>query len=171
MAKQTHLTLVERCTIESMLNNSESFKAIGRKLGRHCTTISKEVRGHILFKKTGCFGHPFNDCANRRHCDYTNLCSSPKCRSKSCRNCSNCHLHCPDYFKEYCKKLSTPPYVCNGCSERMKCTLEKHIYSAVSSIISPVWTPQTVILFPSMVNVIRIFLARDSSCCFKNTPL
>lgn len=51
MAKQTHLTLVERCTIESMLNNSESFKAIGRKLGRHCTTISKEVRGHILFKK------------------------------------------------------------------------------------------------------------------------
>ena len=133
MAIQKHLTLIERCTIESMLNNSESFKAIGRKLGRHCTTISKEVRGHILFKKTGCFGHPFNDCANRRRCDYTNLCSSPKCRSKSCRNCSNCHLHCPDYFKEYCKKLSSPPYVCNGCSEKMKCTLEKHIYSAVSS--------------------------------------
>lgn len=54
MAKQKHLTLVERCTIESMLNSSASFKEIGRKIGRDCTTISKEVRNHILFKKTGC---------------------------------------------------------------------------------------------------------------------
>ena len=59
MAKQKHLTLVERCTIESMLNSSASFKEIGRKIGRDCTTISKEVRNHILFKKTGCYGRPF----------------------------------------------------------------------------------------------------------------
>lgn len=133
MANQKHLTLIERFTIESMLGNSASFKEIGRKLDRHCTTISKEVRRHIMFKKTGCMGHSFNDCVNRRHCDYTNLCSSSKCRSKRCSNCHDCHLHCPDYFRECCNRLKKPPYVCNGCPDRMKCTLEKHMYSAVSA--------------------------------------
>lgn len=38
---------------------------------------------------------------------------------------------CPDYEKETCKRLLKPPYVCNGCPERSKCTLEKHLYDAV----------------------------------------
>ena len=133
MAKQKHLSIIERCTIESMLKESASFKEIGQKLNRDCTTISKEVRRHLLFKKTGCFGKSFNDCANRSSCDYTNLCSSPQCRTKLCKNCTACHLHCPDYFKEYCKKLQQSPYVCNGCPDRTRCTLEKHIYSAMSA--------------------------------------
>ena len=130
MNKNKHLSLEERFIIKSMLDNSASFKEIGRHLRRDCTTISKEVRNHLLFQKTGCFGRPFNDCVNRRNCPVSNLCSDPDCRFKKCSLCSKCHLYCPDYFKELCPSLSNPPYVCNGCIKRKNCTLEKHVYSA-----------------------------------------
>ncbi len=129
MNKHKHLSLEERFTIKTLLDNSASFKEIGRALGRDCTTISKEVRNHLLFQKTGCFGRPFNDCANRRSCPISGLCSDSDCRFRKCSLCSKCHLYCPDYFKEFCPHLSRPPYVCNGCSKRKSCTLEKHVYS------------------------------------------
>lgn len=130
MRKNKHLSIEERTTIKSMLDQSASFKAIARSLGRDCTTISKEVRSHLIFKKTGCFGRPFNDCANRFSCPISGLCSNSSCSFKKCSLCPKCHLYCPDYFKQYCPSLSKPPYVCNGCPDRHKCTLEKHLYSA-----------------------------------------
>lgn len=130
MRKNKHLSIEERSIIKSMLDQSASFKAIARQLGRDCTTISKEVRNHLVFKKTGCFGHPFNDCANRFSCPISGLCSDSACHFKKCSFCSKCHLYCSDYFKQYCPSLSKPPYVCNGCPLRHKCTLEKHLYSA-----------------------------------------
>lgn len=133
MRKNKHLSLEERSTIKAMLDCSASFKAIGRALGRDCTTISKEVRSHLVFKKTGCFGRPFNDCANRFNCPVSALCQNASCRLKKCSLCSKCHLYCPDYFKQYCPKLSKPPYVCNGCDKRSSCTLEKHLYSAAAA--------------------------------------
>lgn len=133
MRKNKHLSIEERSTIKSMLDQSASFKAIARALGRDCTTISKEVRSHLIFKKTGCFGRPFNYCSNRFTCPVSGLCSDFACRFKKCSLCSKCHLYCPDYSKQYCTALSKPPYVCNGCPDRNKCTLEKHIYSAVSA--------------------------------------
>ena len=126
--KRKHLTFDERQTIKNMLDKRESFKSIARELGRDCTTISKEVKNHIIFKKTGCFGHNFNDCLNRKNCTIENLCDSNDCNQKSCCFCTLCHLHCSDYKKQYCDKYNKPPYVCNGCEYRRKCTLEKHIY-------------------------------------------
>ena len=133
MNKHKHLSFEERFTIKTLLDASASFKEIGRTLGRDCTTISKEVRNHMLFQKTGCFGRSFNDCANRRNCPVSGLCSDPACRFKKCSLCSRCHLYCQDYFKEFCPHLSQPPYVCNGCPKRKNCTLEKHIYSPQAS--------------------------------------
>ncbi len=131
MRKFKHLNIEERTTIKLMLDQSESFKAIGRALGRDCSTISKEVRNHLIFQKTGRFGHPFNDCANRKNCSYKGLCADAGCcHQKNCSNCSKCHLYCPDYWKGYCPKLQKPPYVCNGCDIRGRCSLEKHVYSA-----------------------------------------
>lgn len=133
MTKNKHLSIEERSTIKFMLDSSASFKEIARTLGRDCTTISKEVRNHLVFRKTGCHGRPFNDCANRKSCSLSHLCSNPGCHFKYCFNCSLCHLHCQDYFKEDCPSLLKPPYVCNGCSRRNSCTLEKHLYSAVAA--------------------------------------
>lgn len=133
MRKNKHLSIEERSTIKVMLDSAASFKTIAKKLGRDCTTISKEVRNHLIFQKTGCYGRPFNDCANRRSCSFSALCYDTNCHFKHCSNCSKCHLHCPDYFKEHCPSLAKPPYVCNSCSRRNSCTLEKHVYSAVAA--------------------------------------
>ena len=54
MAK--HLSLDDRSAIRNGLDCSHSFKQIGRKLGKDCTTISKEVKNHLVFRKTGAVG-------------------------------------------------------------------------------------------------------------------
>ena len=51
MANQKHLTLDERFSISSMLEDEKSFKYMGLVLDKDPTTISKEVRGHIVFMK------------------------------------------------------------------------------------------------------------------------
>lgn len=132
MNSNKHLTQEERNTIELRLKERESFKTIGRELGKDPTTISKEVKNHIQFRKTGCYGKPFNDCLIREDCAVRHLCGSRRCT----RNCSFCNSHacstlCPDYHQYICRKLSRPPYVCNGCSKKVSCTLEKRVYSAV----------------------------------------
>lgn len=121
---------MDRLMIEKGLKNGCSFKALGRELERDCTTISKEIRSHLIFRQTGAPGRPFNDCLNRYSCYHTFLCDNADCKNRRCSLCSRCHLHCPDYTKTICPKLEKPPYVCNGCNERNKCTLEKRLYSA-----------------------------------------
>lgn len=131
MKKNKHLTLEDRIIIEGQLNQKESFKSIGRLLGKDPTTIAKEIKNHIQFKQTGAYGKTFNDCFFRKDCDLRRLCSNKSCK----RVCSFCQTHrcsslCADYRQEVCHKLSKPPYVCNGCELRKACTLEKRLYAA-----------------------------------------
>ena len=53
MAKYSHLNSEDRSHIETGLNNRQSFKEIGVKIGKDCSTISKEIRPHMVFRKTG----------------------------------------------------------------------------------------------------------------------
>lgn len=131
MNKNRHLTQEERIIIESGLQKKESFKSIGRELGKDSTTIAKEVKNHIQFKQTGAYGKTFNDCLIRTNCGLRRLCGNPRCN----RVCSFCNTHrcsslCTDYRQEICWRLSKPPYVCNGCELRRSCRLEKRVYSA-----------------------------------------
>ena len=49
--------------------------------------------------------------------------SSPKCSI-----CNKCNNNCSSFEEEVCTTRFKPPYVCNGCAERNKCTLKKTIY-------------------------------------------
>lgn len=131
MTKQKHLSLSDRIQIEKLLLNRDSFKAIGRVLSKDCTTISKEIRSHLRFVKSGYYGRAFNDCQFRQDCTVTGLCKhlSKTCKRR-CTFCKECHKYCPHYVKEECKKLESPPYVCNGCPQRNHCSLEKRLYQA-----------------------------------------
>ncbi len=131
MNKNKHLTYDERRQIRDGLDASSSFKAIGRSIGRDCTTISKEVKSHRVFEKKGAPYRPFNDCLIRNGCphkgDICNDCTRGKSRNL-CFSCGKCTVFCEDYIKETCPNLSKPPYVCNGCNSLNTCTLEKCLY-------------------------------------------
>jgi len=45
--KHKHLTLDERVEIEGCLNHGVTFKAIGQRIGKDQTTVSKEVKRHL----------------------------------------------------------------------------------------------------------------------------
>lgn len=129
--KNKHMSDHDRIIIDNGLRDGLSFKAIARKLNKDCTTISKEVRKHIVVKNIAGYGRVFNNCANRSDCSHTNTvcknCINPK--TIKCSRCiQGCYKYCSDYTEEICPKLSKPPYVCNGCSDRYKCSLSKHFY-------------------------------------------
>lgn len=132
MKKFTHLTLDDRKRIEDLLTSGTSFKAISRAIGKDCTTVSKEVRNHIKFIRKNTFQRPFNDCLLRKGCTVKQLCGEThtNCPAHQCSFCEHCRKHCPDYVKEICLKLDKPPYICNSCLSRSRCTLEKRVYQA-----------------------------------------
>lgn len=130
MAKNAYLTLDERATIEVSLREGALFTEIGRTLGKDPSTISKEVKNHSQTVRKG----SYNPCANRTSCSYMGKACKP-CKHPyhgSCKGCSyrNCYEHCPDFMELTCHKLNKPPYVCNGCNERQRCKLRKHLYDA-----------------------------------------
>ena len=133
MSKFKHFTLSERITLERLLKDPCSFKAIGRELNKDCTSLSKEVRNHLIFKKTGSYGRAFNNCIHRFTCTKSYICGSPLCRNRYCRFCSRCSTVCEDYKIEACALQTKPPYVCNGCSELRICTLQKSFYVAADA--------------------------------------
>lgn len=129
MTNFKHLTLEDRIFIQEQLQMKSSFKSIALSLHKDCSTISKEIRNHLTYEKSGCLGSCFNDCVHRSSCTYHNLCTRIKC-NKSCRSCNLCMSVCSMYSREICNKLLKPPYVCNSCSIRRSCTLEKRLYRA-----------------------------------------
>ena len=132
MCNNKHLTLNDRLTIERELFFNKSFKQIGKILNKDCTTISKEVKNHISFKNTGCYGKVFNNCLNRHTCNRKALCNScHQSMNRLCKNCIKCKNNCDNYIEEKCYKLNKAPYVCNGCEKIHHCTLTKHIYDGV----------------------------------------
>ena len=116
--KNKHLSYDERLEIESGLKDNLSFKQIAKNIDRDCTTISKEIKNHIIFKNSGAVGRPFFDCLYRHNCPYKK--KGKKCIPKLCEY----------YKKESCKKLKKAPYVCNGCPKRNICTLSKQLYDS-----------------------------------------
>lgn len=131
MPKYKHLLLSDRITIEHALKDSLSFKAIGKELNKDCTTISKEIRNHISFKKSGTYGSSFNNCIHRKSCSIKNICTPCTVPvNRYCLFCGKCISLCDFYEKESCAKITKSPYVCNGCSDLKRCSLEKVLYSA-----------------------------------------
>jgi len=129
-----HFSLEERITIQSELKSGKSFKAIAEQLSKAPSSISREVRRHIEQKESGSYGRQFKDCVNRSSCTLENVCQGAlPCSRKLCRNCKQCKDFCSVYRKEICQKLANPPYVCNGCEKRLKCTLEKSLYKAATA--------------------------------------
>ena len=107
MPNNKHLTLDNRITIESMLNTQSSFKEIAALLNKDPSTISKEVRSHLVFRHVGAMRTPYNSCALRFQCKKSHLCTVCHAVRKYslCKRCNMCNAFCKDFQKEICSKL------------------------------------------------------------------
>lgn len=129
-----HLSFDERATIQIALKECKSFREIAVEVNKSPSTISREVRNHFVIERKGTYGRPFNECKHRKECREKAICmDKPNCITKNCRFCKECNHACAKFEKEVCSKLSYPPYVCNGCLDKAKCTLEKRMYYAKSA--------------------------------------
>jgi len=126
--KNKHLTLDDRYKINNGLDEGKSFKEISKDVGKHQTTISKEIKNNYTILKRTSFNNGFNNCKIKRDCIFTNLCNIG-C-TKRCKDCSKCNNVCSNYVSDICDKLLKPPYVCNNCSTKKGCSKEKFVYKA-----------------------------------------
>ena len=128
MANYKHLSDQDRLEIEHGLRHRVSIKKIAATIGKHHSTIARELLARSIPSDKGALGRIRNRCLRRRACDRRQLCLHlPDC-TRRCSTCRYCNANCPDYQEEICGKLSRPPYVCNGCPEESKCVLHKRFY-------------------------------------------
>ncbi len=123
----SHLSDSDRMEIEHGLRQRMSFQQIARELGKSHTTISREILKHRTDSDKGAFGRVTNRCVFRRNCNVYYLCREKKCQRK-CSTCKDCNTICSKFQEEVCGKLSSHPYICNGCPDEHKCVLRKKFY-------------------------------------------
>ena len=68
MANYKHMNLDDRIEIQKGLKEGKSFAEIGAIIGRDGSTISKEIRSHLVVKETGTRSRPYNPCIHRKNC-------------------------------------------------------------------------------------------------------
>jgi IS30 family transposase len=128
MAKNKHLTDTDRQEVEHGLRHGLSIQKIAAKIGKHPSTVVREICARSVASNKGAFGRLTNRCGSRRSCEKRQLCmDKPDCL-KRCSACTLCNTVCPKFTEEVCAKLATPPYVCNGCHEESRCVLRKRYY-------------------------------------------
>lgn len=126
-----HMSLSDRTTIEQRLYAGASIRQIADEIGKAASTVSREIQGHRIVSDKSGYGRIANRCIHRMDCCASNLCAECKHEgSRFCRTCNLCNSVCADYTEEHCDKLTSAPYVCNGCRDRQRCTLRKFVYEA-----------------------------------------
>ena len=132
--KNKHMNQHDRLIIENGLNNCFSFKAITLKLGKDCTTISKELRTNMVHCDISYYGRVFNNCIHRSFCIKEDVCDTCHLsKPKRCHSFDFCRDECQDFVEEICPRLSKPPYACNGCEDKQKSTPSKQMYFALQA--------------------------------------
>ena len=128
MAKNKHLTDLERLEIEHALKQGTSLKKIAAKIGKHHSTVAREIRARSVVSDKGAYGRITNRCVSRLSCARQQLCmDKPDCLRR-CATCRLCNSACPDYREQVCPKLAVAPYICNGCKDELVCVLRKRYY-------------------------------------------
>lgn len=127
------MTMDQRIMIEKGLDQGRSLRSIALQLGKDPTTISKEIKKHRSFQEHNHFNESKNKCALIKDCKKKNICGiyAPVCK-RMCKLCNHCNSHCDDFTPHsyHCPKLDKAPFVCNACSRKRGCRLDKAYYRA-----------------------------------------
>ena len=125
MAKQ--LTKEERLRIYRGIGNKESLSAIAKALGKDRSTIAREIKRNRVLRH-GSLPADKKCMKDRAGCSIAHLCNEI-CMRTSCWHCAKgCGDSCPGYEENICPGIVNPPYVCNACSRRSRCHLDRYFY-------------------------------------------
>ena len=124
----SHLTHSGRIYIAQALERRMKFKDIALFIEKDPTTVSKEIRRHRVAKESG---RKTALRENRSTCTKQHMCHQ-RYRNRMCGKCTPhyCHSYCEDYSAPVCRRLTSPPYVCNGCGIRSCRQDTKYYYRA-----------------------------------------
>ena len=126
-----HFTREEREELQELLGRRMKCKEIAFRLGKDPTSVSREVLRNRKAdgRRHGCSKRS-TLCSNFKECEIEGLCD--KCTGKRCATCSqiDCTRICAAFDKMECRRITRFPHVCNGCSKRNACRLERYSYSA-----------------------------------------
>lgn len=131
-----HLTLDNRILIEKSLDQDSTLKSIAIKLEKDPTTIAKEIKKHRILHKHFSYGEGYNKCAKRKECTKKQVCNLKTVYCSShCKKCRYCNSRCPDFVEisYHCTKTDKAPFVCNSCSKKTRCRLDKYFYKALTA--------------------------------------
>jgi len=129
--KNKHLKLYERIEIQQCLDHGMTFKAIGTRIGKDQTTVSKEVKKHIAVNPT----------AVRRTDRDGNLAPPELCPSLLkapfvCNPCKRRHAHCGFQKQLYNAKAAQNEYESLLSESREGIPLNKDEFYEIDSIVS-----------------------------------
>ncbi len=131
--KGKQLTFDDRCEIEEMLKEGESFRAIAGKLNVSTTTVSNEVRlNRSTVKGKDASQKAQSRCARFGECHVVGLCRTCSSHAASCKRCAKkrCYDLCDKFDRFVCPKRERAPFVCHKCAKRGYCTRERARYVA-----------------------------------------
>ena len=133
IGNKKHLTLADRAAIEHGISNGENFTQIALRINKDSSTISKEIRRHLI-----CVPHFQNEaqrkrseCQHYQNCEKQHICGNQSCHSL-CWKCrpKRCSMYCSDFTSRICTRLQKPPYVCNNCTQIRSCSHDFYFYRA-----------------------------------------
>lgn len=124
--------LSERTAIEAGLYRKASFAQIAKQIGTTAKSVSEEIRRNRTISP----GAKFNgkDCRFATECTRQCVCGDVFCR-RECVFCRkiDCRTLCSAYAPLSCKKIESPPYVCNTCQLRRGCACDRAYYVATQA--------------------------------------
>lgn len=131
--KQKHMNGENRVVIEKGLDSCKPLSAIATEIGKDPTTVAKEIKRHRIFQEHNKFNEHSHRCNHEKDCNKKHVCHTELFCNKDCKRCNKCHNFCKDYvpFDYSCPKTKKAPYVCNGCSKKSGCRLDKYYYRAI----------------------------------------
>lgn len=118
--------------ISESLSIYRSASDAAKEMGIDVSGLIKHIKKYRVIKET----LEINKCSYKTTCQKKNE-ACDKCRYmslynqvKRCASCKNgCNQICSDFTKTpLCLSLNKWPYVCNHCSKREKCRLNKYFY-------------------------------------------
>lgn len=125
-----HLTLEQRIEIQECLSHGMTFKAIGKRIGKNQTTVSREVKRHISITPTSIIHTATDGTPINKPCDL--LLKAPFV----CNSCKHCHRNCSFDKHIYRAKDAQKAYESNLRMAREGIPLNKETFYENDRIIS-----------------------------------